>query len=108
MLKIYELKSLSESEVDKLCVRSPDTDNMVYDAATEIISAVRTHGDSALKTFARKFDHVDVEQLWIGKDELEKLASTVPDFQKKALDLAYVNIRNFHLAQVIKEDVIET
>ena len=108
MLKIYELNSLSESEVETLCIRNADTNNLVHDAVKDIISEVRTHGDSALRAFARQFDQVDIEQLWIGKNELEELAASVPDFQKKALDIAYTNIRNFHLAQVIKEDVIET
>ncbi|HUH33088.1 MAG TPA: histidinol dehydrogenase, partial [Daejeonella sp.] len=108
MLRIYELNSLSESEVDKLCIRTADSNYAVQDTVKDIISEVRKHGDSALRTFARQFDQVDIEQLWIGKDELEEMAASVPDFQKEALDIAYNNIRSFHLAQVLKEDVIET
>lgn len=108
MLKIYKLSNLSKSEIERLCIRNADEDNSVHDTVNQIISEVKTNGDSALKAYAMKFDQANLQQLWVGKEELEQLADSVPDFQKKALDIAYDNIRRFHLSQVIKEDVTET
>lgn len=108
MLKIYTLNELSESEVYSLCSRNADENNTVHDKVNEIISKVKAHGDSALKAYALQFDRVELQQLWVGKEELELLAKSVPDFQKQALDTAYNNIWKFHLSQVVKEEVIET
>ena len=108
MLKIYKLNELSKSEIEELCSRNADEDNTVHHRVNHIIAEVKAHGDSALKAYARQFDGVDLQELWVGKEELQRLAESVPDHQKQALDTAYHNIRKFHLSQVIKEDVIET
>lgn len=108
MLTIYNLNNLSESKLQELCLRNADEDNLIRERVEAIISAVKTNGDTALRAYAEQFDQVDLEDLCIGKDELQALAQTVPDFQKKAITAAYNNIQTFHLSQVIKEDVIET
>lgn len=108
MLKIYQLNKLSKSELDKLCIRNADEDRTIETSVKSILSEVKISGDSALKAYAKEFDRVDLAQLCIEKEELSELAKSVPDFQKKAIDTAYANIRKFHISQVIKEDVIET
>jgi histidinol dehydrogenase len=108
MLTIYNLNSLSKSKVEELCRRNVDEDNSIREQVVAIISEVKTNGDTALRAYAKQLDHADLEDLCIGKEELQALAQTVPEFQRKAIDAAYHNIQTFHLGQVIKEDVIET
>ena len=108
MLKIYTLKDLSKSEVDNLFIRNADEDHSIQDRVKNIISEVKENGDTALKAFALQFDKIELSQLYIGNEELQRLAQTVPALQKKALNTAYSNIYNFHLSQVGKEEVVET
>ena len=108
MLKIYKLNDLSKPEVEKLCTRNADEDHTIEISVKCILTEVKTYGDGALKAYAKEFDKVDLKELYIGKEELEDLAKSVPEYQQKALDIAYANISKFHISQVIKEDVIET
>ena len=108
MLKIYTLKDLSKSEVDNLFIRNADEDHSIQDRVKNIIAEVKKDGDKALKAFALQFDKIELSQLYIGNEELQRLAQTVPALQKKALNTAYSNIYNFHLSQVGKEEVVET
>ncbi len=108
MLTIYNLRNLSESEVDDLCRRNEDEHRMIEDSVKAIIEEVKTSGDSALRKYAEQFDRIELNDLFVGHQTLGELAATLPDFQKKALDTAYSNIHNFHLSQVLKEELIET
>ena len=108
MLKIYTLNDLSKSEVDNLFIRNADEDHSIQDRVKNIIAEVKKNGDTALKAFALQFDKIELSQLYIGNEELQRLAQTVPALQKKALNTAYSNIYNFHLSQVGKEEVVET
>ena len=108
MLKIYTLNDLSKSEVDNLFIRNADEDHSIQDRVKNIIAEVKKNGDTALKAFALQFDKIELSQLYIGNEELQQLAQTVPALQKKALNTAYSNIYNFHLSQVGKEEVVET
>lgn len=108
MLKLYNLANLSESEIQSLFDRNADEDNSIQVSVNAIIAEVRLRGDEALKAYAKEFDGVDLEQLYIDKEEIARLAQSVPDVQKEAIDIAYKNIQTFHLGQVCKEDVIET
>ena len=108
MLKLYNLKDLSESQINDLCRRNRDDDNSIQAAVEAIISEVKAHGDEALKAYSKQFDNADLDQIYVEREELERLADSVPAYQKEAIDIAYKNIRTFHLGQVGKEDVIET
>jgi len=108
MLKLYELSNLSKSDIHALCARNSDDNKSIQTTVNAIISEVSDRGDEALKAYSRQFDNIDLDRLYIGKEELERLADSVPDHQREALDVAYKNIRNFHLGQVCTEDVIET
>ncbi|MDB5119681.1 MAG: histidinol dehydrogenase [Sphingobacteriales bacterium] len=108
MLKIYILQELSTQEVKELCVRNADTDNSVGTVVESIIAKVKTEGDVALKSFAREFDKIELAKLYLDKEELNELASSIGDRQKEALTIAYQNIKKFHEAQLVNEAKIET
>ena len=108
MLKSYSLKDLTESEIDQLVVRNTDDTNAIQDTVLQIIDQVRDQGDRALIELARKFDCVELSELFLGKDEIADLASTITRDQQRALEIAFQNIHKFHSTQLRKERTVET
>ena len=108
MLIIYTLQDLTKSKIEQLCLRNVDSDHSISISVQNIISTVKENGDESLRAFARQFDGVELESLYIEKAELEVLAQSVSDEEKQALNIAYSNIRKFHQTQIITEPKVET
>ncbi len=108
MLNVYNLKNLDTKAVNELCKRNIDSSNNIRTAVTEIIDEVKLNGDNALKSFAKKFDGIALDKLFLEKEEIKTIASGASEESKKALKLAYDNIWKFHANQLQKEDKIET
>ena len=108
MLNVYNLKNLDTKAVNELCKRNIDSSNNIRTAVTEIIDEVKLNGDNALKSFAKKFDGIALDKLFLEKEEIKTIASGASEEAKKALKLAYDNIWKFHANQLQKEDKIET
>jgi histidinol dehydrogenase len=107
-MRQYNFKALSKADVNKLILRNTDSGNAIRESVLNIIEEVKTHGDDALKNFAQKFDQVDLQQLYIGKDALAKLVAEIPQQVKDAITTAYQNIKKFHESQTSIKQVIET
>ena len=107
-MKIYSYTDLSKQNIEDLCLRQLSDDDSIADRVKNIISRVKAEGDKALFSYALDFDKVELKQLYIGKQEIEDIASTIPEDARKAIDTAYANIRKFHAAQLYKEAAIET
>ena len=107
-MKIYNYSDLSKSDIQKLVQRNVDPANEVRAIVEAVIAEVRANGDKALFGYAAKFDKVELDKLYLDKDELIALAASVTDEQKAALETAYANIYKFHKAQLKAEDKIET
>jgi histidinol dehydrogenase len=108
MLNVYNLKNLDTKAVNELCKRNIDSSNNIRTAVTEIIDEVKLNGDNALKSFAKKFDGIALDKLFLEKEEIKTIASGASEESKKALKLAYDNIWKFHANQLQKEDKTET
>ena len=108
MLKAYQYNQLSHSELQELIQRNSDSDDQVKEIVEGIIERVRLEGDAALKSFALQFDGTELDHLAVEKEEIDLLAATVPSFQQEALRTAFTNIHKFHLAQLRKEEAVET
>lgn len=108
MLKQYSYKSLTTAEVDRLIARNTDANNAIQDAVLQIINDVRQRGDESLKELALKFDKVELQHLYLGKEDIEALAMTITRDQQRALEIAFQNIHKFHSSQLRKERVVET
>jgi histidinol dehydrogenase len=107
-LKIYSYTDLSKQEIGDLCLRQLSDDDSIADRVKNIISKVKEEGDKVLFDYALAFDRVELKQLYIEKQEIEEIASAIPDDARRALDTAYANIKKFHAAQLYKEAAIET
>ena len=108
MLKSYKLNSLSASEINQLIERNTDATHSIQDAVLQIIDDVRSRGDQSLFELASKFDHVDLEKLYLDKEDIEALAMTITREQQRALEIAFQNIHKFHSSQQRRERVVET
>ena len=107
-MKTYNYSDLSTEAIAKLVQRNVDPANEIRAIVEEVIANVQQHGDSALFDYAEKFDKVKLDKLYLDKDELTEIASTVSAEQKTALQIAYNNIYKFHQVQLKAEDKVET
>ncbi len=73
-----------------------------------IIKSVKSKGDRSLIEFSVKFDRVSVKNLKVTSSEISEAVSLVSEDLKKAIDVASINIRKFHSAQLTSEPVITT
>lgn len=108
ILNVYKLGDLDQKKIKELCLRNADGNNNIRTIVENIIDEVKLKGDEALRAFAGKFDGIKLNQLYIDKEEIDRLASEAGDAEKQALQLAYNNIRKFHETQLIKENKVET
>lgn len=108
MFSTYQYQNLSAAEIEKLISRNADSDNEVRKSVEAIIEKVKSQGDKALKDLSVQFDNVAIENLFVGKDIIEKLAATIGEKEKQALKTAYANIYAFHAPQLKTEEKIET
>ncbi|QNK63060.1 histidinol dehydrogenase [Pedobacter sp. PAMC26386] len=107
-MKIYKYTDLSEQNIEELCLRQLADDTTIAARVEEIIGQVKAVGDQALRDYALTFDKVNLDQLFIEKDELTKIAATIPEEARIAIDTAYANIKKFHTAQLYIEAKVET
>jgi len=107
-MKTYNFSDLSEAQIQQLIQRNVDAANEIRSTVEEIIQQIRSHGDRALFDYAHRFDKVQLQKLYIGKEELTEIASALMPEQKKALETAYHNIYKFHQTQLKAEDKVET
>ncbi|WP_131536881.1 histidinol dehydrogenase [Pedobacter nototheniae] len=107
-MKVYSYKDLYKSKIEYLCSRQIEDDKLIEERVFSIINSVKKEGDKALFNFAKTFDKVDLDKLFLDADAIKEIASTIPAEAKKAIDIAYQNIKTFHQAQLKAEDKIET
>lgn len=107
-MKRYNYSDLNKSDIQKLVQRNVDPANEIRAIVEDVIAHVQQNGDSALLDYALKFDKVELDKLYLDKDELIEIASAVTDEQKAALQVAYNNIYKFHQTQLKTEDKVET
>lgn len=68
-------------------------------AVEEIIAAVRTDGDAAIRSLTEKFDGATLDNFKVTKQELESAYAQIDDEVLAALREAMSNIRRFHERQ---------
>ena len=71
-MKTYNYSDLSTAELAKLVQRNVDPANEIRTIVEDVIAHVNEHGDSALFDYALKFDKVELNKLYLVKEELEE------------------------------------
>ncbi|MGN0909741.1 MAG: histidinol dehydrogenase [Succinivibrio sp.] len=64
-----------------------------------IISRIRAEGDKALLEFSRTLDHYEGGSIEMSKDEQDAACARLGSDLKEAIDVAWGNIRSFHMCQ---------
>ncbi|RKD76557.1 histidinol dehydrogenase [Sinobaca qinghaiensis] len=70
------------------------------EAVDAIITRVREEGDSALRELTEIFDNVEIDELFVTKEEMEEAYEAFDPDHLASLRRAIVNIRDFHQRQV--------
>lgn len=75
---------------------------------SDIMQAVRTRGDEALREFTARFDGVELTDLAVSEGQIAAAEQSISPDLREAIRLAHANVRAFHLAQREKIDRVET
>ncbi len=94
MIKILNAKALGE----EIFARREDEFN-VSKTVSDIIADVKKNGDSALFSYAEKFDKADLTSLAVSEEEFEEALALTEDEFIAVLKRAAANIRAFHEKQ---------
>jgi len=80
--------------------RTSEIGTDVITAASEIIAEVRKNGDEALRYYTKKFDGIELENLRVTEEEMDRaIAKCDPAFME-AMEKAKANIVAFHEAEI--------
>ena len=96
MIKIISEISQNRDEIFTVKEKKVDVCKIV----SEIITAVRTQGDSALYYYTEKFDKAKLSTLRVSEEEIESAFASVDKNFIKILERAAKNIKEFHEKQV--------
>lgn len=69
----------------------------------EVIAAVRTRGDAAIREYTARFDHVELDDLRVPKEAIEASWEATPQELRDALQLAHRRITAFHREQLPRD-----
>lgn len=83
----------------EICRRPVQDAQQILPVVSGIIKDVQQKGDAALRSFAKKFDGVDLPELAVTAAEIKQAAAAVPPQLKAALKQAKQNIEAFHRSQ---------
>lgn len=95
MIKIYKCGEVAPEEI---FARNNPTAN-VSDIVTGIIAEVRKNGDSALKSYAEKFDGATLASLEVSQSEIDEAYEKADKAFIAILEESASNIRTFHEKQ---------
>jgi len=81
----------------KLCQRPKIDFSAIFKTVEPILDEVKKNGDAAIKQFTEQFDGVQLNSVLLDVPEISSI-KLKPEV-KKAFDVAYANIKRFHVAQ---------
>jgi histidinol dehydrogenase len=80
----------------------------LFGVVETILQNVRLRGDEAVLEYEKKFDRVELLELQVSRDEIERSESLVSEELKNAIAIAKRNIELFHSSQALVSQKIET
>lgn len=90
-------------------LKRPAFDNTkLYNSVELILQDIKKNGDSAVIKYTSRFDGIELEKLAVSATEIETAIREVPGSLKKAIELAYKNIKIFHEKQLAGACYAET
>lgn len=104
-MKIYFYPQ--EQEMNMLLRRATESCD-VRERVSDILRQVRECGDSAIVELTKQIDNVELTQLEVPAEEIERAKTAVSEPLRQAINIAKQNIEAFHKAQVHQEVRVET
>jgi len=91
-----------DADFEALLHMKREADQDVDDVVADILNDVQTRGDAAVIELTSKFDRLDLtpETLAFTSAEIDAAIATVPEAERKALELAAKRIRDYHERQL--------
>ena len=86
--------------LDHLAARSVALDAELMRQVSSITDDVRARGDEALIEYSARFDRVELKELRISRNDLERYSEGVDEDVRRALSVAIANVRAFHERQI--------
>lgn len=101
--------ALTETQRDEI-LRRPAVlaGDRIAAVVSDIIDAVETRGDDALREFSARFDRTEVKDFRVSTEEADAAVARLPDDFMGALRTAAANIEKFHAAEVLEPVTVET
>lgn len=81
---------------------------LLKDTVSKILLRVKTDGDNAIIGYTREFDRAELSELRLPLASIDEAMHKVSADVKRAIDVAYENIKQFHSAQMPKSIQVET
>ena len=105
-MKIYRYPDRNEwAEI----VARPHLDTtQLMATVSSVLDDVRQRGDTAVKEYEERFDHVKLSSLIVTEEEMAEAELLVSPELKESIRLAYNNIHTFHEAQYFTPIKVET
>ena len=107
-MKTYELKQISGKKIKQLCSRQSIDYERLFDVVKPIIQNVKKNGDQALAQYTLKFDKVALQNIKVGKGEIDQAWSSSELDLIQSIETAIRNITKFHTTQIKAEKRVET
>lgn len=92
----------------QLTARAQQQSAAINGRVSEILEAVRAEGDKAVETLTEKIDGVKLPSPIVTRNEFDEAETQVPEKLKRAIGIAYENIKKFHSAQLPADIEVET
>ncbi|MGO1068180.1 histidinol dehydrogenase [Lysobacter sp. CA199] len=105
----YDWSALDPQQREALLRRpAQETRQATADAVAEIIAAVRSEGDAALRRYAERFDGQAPERFAVSEEEFDAAQASLSAELRAAIDEAAERIRAFHQAGMTQPYALDT
>lgn len=102
-MPVYRISGLSKEKRESLLRRPVMNTAEIMSRVGPIIERVRKEGDAAVRALTEKFDGVKLDSVVLRPP----FTYNVKEETKRAIDVAYGNIKSFHEKQLAGEGVVE-
>ena len=99
MIKIIRIENAAK---DEILTRDIKLESGVESIVADIIANVKANGDAALKEYSLKFDKAEIKNLRVTAEEIEEAYASEDPALIETLEIAKMNIWNFHEKQLRK------
>ncbi|MBU3012044.1 histidinol dehydrogenase [Polaribacter vadi] len=98
----------SKETWSKILERPTKTVDDIEGVVNEVFADIQKNGDKAVQKYTAKFDGISLENNIVTEAEITEAINLVSEDLKAAIQLAKVNITNFHKAQKTEKVFVET